>query len=63
MHHHGERWYVDGIAMLYREHGDPFALEHPRPVEDDRRLGGLVVTSGRKTVDVDFGKTPPDEER
>jgi hypothetical protein len=66
LHHHGERWYVDDIAMLYREHGDPFALEHPRPVEDDPRLGGIVVTTGRRTVDVDFGRPPPrddDEER
>jgi hypothetical protein len=62
LHHHGERWYVDGIVMLYREHGDPFDLEHPRPVEEDSRLGGLAVATGRSVVDLKLGEPPPRED-
>jgi hypothetical protein len=45
--------------MLYREHGDPFELKTPRPVEEDRRLGGLEARSGRRTIEIDLGTSPP----
>jgi hypothetical protein len=63
LHHHGERWYVDGRLMLYREHGDPLEYRDARPVEEDARLGGIAVQSGCRVVDVDLGTPAPGPDR